>query len=217
LFFFKELIVKSADGSALLSWPVIENATEYEVQIRKQNISAPDIYRTTTTWFFVKNLTNQQNYTAQVHAKNNDTTINKSLTLPLKPRSFLSVFNFSAIPKGDAGKITLTWTYLPIDVSYQIERCDIGHANKYINVKSIADKNLSSYVDETPCDPTKLVCAGHYYKLSSSDAPWLPTGSITTSKILCMRKLKPKTDSSALSSNTDTSTTSLPVTSVSHI
>ncbi len=199
-----DLTVKNGDGCAFIQWSAVQGATNYDIQIKSSNTWVPSLYQTKATCFLVIDLKNQDNYMVQVIANKTDGTTERSINYKIKPRALLSVFNFSVRRTGTPGKMKLQWTAIPTNVGYNIERCDIGHANKYISVGNIKDNNISTFEDQTSCDPTKLTCAGHQYKISASDAAWLPNGSKSSTVVFCMRQ--PKSNNSALSATANTST-----------
>lgn len=108
----------------------------------------------------------------KVTAMDKYATVEKSRKLKIRPRVTLSVFEFSAKRSGYTDRIRLKWTTTPTNAGLP----NIDHANKYISMRNIMDSKISSFEERTPCDPTKLSCADHTYKMSASDATWLCDG-----------------------------------------
>jgi hypothetical protein len=201
------LTVKNGNGCAFVQWSAVQGATHYDIQIKSSNTWAPNIYQTNATCFLVLDLKNQDNCMVQVMANKTDRTTEHSITYKIKPRSYLSVFDFSVKRTRTPGQMRLQWTAIPTNVGYHIERCDIGHANKYISVGNIKDNKISTFEDKTCCDPAKLTCAGHQYKISAPDAAWLPNGSKSSAQVFCIRQ--PKSNNSASSTTANNSTTNI--------
>jgi hypothetical protein len=184
------LTVKNGYERAFIQWSAVHGATNYDLQVKDPHACTLRVYKSKATHVVVTDLNNQENYWVQVVANKTDGTTERSMDYLIKPRADLPYFYLWVKCTGTPGKMRLQWTTIPTIVGYHIERWDIGHANKYITVGNIQDNNISTFEDQTPCDPTKLGCAGHQYKIFALDATWLPKGSKSSAKVFCMQEAK---------------------------
>ncbi|CAF1154227.1 unnamed protein product [Adineta steineri] len=205
--------VKNGDGCAFITWSTVPNATMYEIQIKNQKTWLSEMSRTSINYFVQMNLINGQCYIVQIKAINEKSISPPSSDVKIRPRACQCLFDFSAKRIGNSCQIRLKWTAIPTNVGYHIERCDIGHANKYFTINNITDNNVSTITDQTSCDMTKLQCAGHFYKISASDAPWLPNGSKSTAMVLCIKQSQLTVSAQPITSVVSTAALSLPTAS----
>lgn len=174
------------DSCIFFYWSPIAEAKHYEIEVENTITSSKSCYRTNLTSYFHTKLDNGIYYKYQVRAVNENDSSEPSIPFVQRPIHRQPACTLLACNTDVPGRINLKWTGNPTDYGFKLDRCDIGDTIGYKSIAWLPNNQITTYEDQTNCDSSTKVCAGHYYSIAFRDSYFSTGGGLLSKKVFCM-------------------------------